>query len=264
MEAQEPKQAPTGEPAGEALQAAEPKESAEPRQAAEPEQPAEPKEVAEPRQAAEPKQKAEPAQGAEARRAVEPDQAAEPAQAVEAAQAAAPEHTAEPEQTPSAEDTPQSAQAEPAPTVEHALPAQDWERVPGAAAERAAAEPPRPGRGRGVWLVIVGAALLGLAVGVALVLRGRSLGASPASDTVSRPTFVIGAAVSPIPSQSPSPAARTATLTEYVVQPGDTLRSIAQTVYGDADQWPRIYAANRDAIGADPDTLQAGMRLRIP
>jgi nucleoid-associated protein YgaU len=51
---------------------------------------------------------------------------------------------------------------------------------------------------------------------------------------------------------------------EYVVQPGDTLRSIARDEYGDPEQWPRVYDANRDVIGSDPDTLRAGTRLRIP
>jgi nucleoid-associated protein YgaU len=51
---------------------------------------------------------------------------------------------------------------------------------------------------------------------------------------------------------------------EYVVEAGDTMRGVAQKVYGDADLWPRIYAANRDVVGPDPDALQVGMRLRIP
>jgi nucleoid-associated protein YgaU len=53
-------------------------------------------------------------------------------------------------------------------------------------------------------------------------------------------------------------------VSDYVVQPGDTLRSIAEREYGDATQWPRIYDANRDVIGPDPDALQAGMQLRLP
>ncbi|HLZ28239.1 MAG TPA: LysM peptidoglycan-binding domain-containing protein [Chloroflexota bacterium] len=111
------------------------------------------------------------------------------------------------------------------------------------------------------------AALLGLAAGVGVVLRGRSLASSPTGDAVIRPTFVIGAAPSPRPSVSPSPVVTSSSATaDYVVevQPGDTLRSIAQTVYGDANQWPRIYDANRESIGPDPDALQAGMHLRIP
>jgi nucleoid-associated protein YgaU len=42
------------------------------------------------------------------------------------------------------------------------------------------------------------------------------------------------------------------------------MRSIAHNVYGDANSWPRLYDANRDVVGPDPDTLQPGTLLRIP
>jgi nucleoid-associated protein YgaU len=76
---------------------------------------------------------------------------------------------------------------------------------------------------------------------------------------------------SPVPSPSvaaSSPAA-TATVVEaagdtYEVQSGDTLATIAQQFYGDSTQWRRIYDANKDAIGADPDKLKLAMTLKIP
>jgi nucleoid-associated protein YgaU len=114
---------------------------------------------------------------------------------------------------------------------------------------------------RWLGLVVGGAALLGVAVGAGVVLRGRSLGPSAPSSAASRPTFVVGPSVSPQPLASPSP---TVAATEYVVQPGDTLRSIASEKYGDPEQWPRVYDANRDVIGSDPDRLQTGSRLRLP
>jgi nucleoid-associated protein YgaU len=49
----------------------------------------------------------------------------------------------------------------------------------------------------------------------------------------------------------------------YVVQSGEILGTIAQKVYGSAREWRRIFNANRDVL-SDPDTLRAGMRLRIP
>jgi len=115
-------------------------------------------------------------------------------------------------------------------------------------------------------LVLLLAAILGLSAGVGVVLRGRSFGVPLSSDAVARPTFVIATAPSPSPRASPLPVAvPTATASdEYTVEAGDTLRSIAQQVYGDAAQWPRIYDANRQAIGSDPDTLSAGTTLRIP
>ena len=114
---------------------------------------------------------------------------------------------------------------------------------------------------RWLWPVIGGAAVLGVAAGAGIVLRGRSLGPSAPVGAASRPTFVIGPSVSPQPVASPSPSTAVA---EYVVQPGDTLRSIARDRYGDPEQWPRIYDGNRDVIGPDPDRLQAGSRLRLP
>jgi nucleoid-associated protein YgaU len=112
---------------------------------------------------------------------------------------------------------------------------------------------------RWLWLVVILAALLGVGVGAGVVLRGRSLGPSPSASLASRPTFVVGPAVRPSPSPSPTTAP-----TYYVVQPGDTLRSIAAASYGAAEQWPQIYDANREVIGPDPDRLKSGMRLRLP
>jgi nucleoid-associated protein YgaU len=50
----------------------------------------------------------------------------------------------------------------------------------------------------------------------------------------------------------------------YEVQSGDTLLTIAEQKYGDGAQWRRIYDANKDAIGSDPDKLKIGMQLKIP
>jgi phage tail protein X len=52
----------------------------------------------------------------------------------------------------------------------------------------------------------------------------------------------------------------------YVVQPGDSLSSIAGKVYGDVSpaSWKRIYEANKACIGDNPSVLAAGMQLTIP
>jgi nucleoid-associated protein YgaU len=68
---------------------------------------------------------------------------------------------------------------------------------------------------------------------------------------------VAGAAVTPI-------ATADATADTYEVQSGDTLLSIAEQYYGDGTQWRRIYDANKDVIGSDPDKLKVGMKLKIP
>jgi nucleoid-associated protein YgaU len=66
---------------------------------------------------------------------------------------------------------------------------------------------------------------------------------------------------------SPTAAAASADTTSgdtYEVQSGDTLLTIAEQFYGDATQWRRIYDANKDVIGSDPDKLKIGMKLKIP
>jgi uncharacterized protein YidB (DUF937 family) len=49
----------------------------------------------------------------------------------------------------------------------------------------------------------------------------------------------------------------------YTVVPGDSLSKIAKQHYGDAQQWRRIYDANRDQV-KNPDLIQPGWKLRIP
>ena len=66
------------------------------------------------------------------------------------------------------------------------------------------------------------------------------------------------------PAQSTSRSTRAATAGEnYIVQPGDTLSKISKDVYGDPNQYMRIFNANRDKL-QDPDTIQAGQQLLIP
>ena len=50
----------------------------------------------------------------------------------------------------------------------------------------------------------------------------------------------------------------------YTVLEGDTLKAIAERFYGQREAWPRLYVANRDAVGGDPDALTVGTRLSIP
>ena len=56
----------------------------------------------------------------------------------------------------------------------------------------------------------------------------------------------------------PSRTART-----YTVQPGDSLSKISKEFYGNANQYMKIFEANRDKL-ADPDKIKAGMQLVIP
>ena len=58
---------------------------------------------------------------------------------------------------------------------------------------------------------------------------------------------------------APKPEPRT-----YTVKSGDNLWKIASRFYADGRQWERIYAANKDVIGPDPDLIHKGQVLTIP
>ena len=50
---------------------------------------------------------------------------------------------------------------------------------------------------------------------------------------------------------------------QYTVVTGDSLSGIAQRLYGDPNEWPRIFQANQDQI-SDPNVIFPGQVLRIP
>jgi nucleoid-associated protein YgaU len=50
---------------------------------------------------------------------------------------------------------------------------------------------------------------------------------------------------------------------KYTVKSGDTLSKISQQFYGSANEYMRIFYANRDKL-SDPDKIQAGQQLIIP
>ncbi len=49
----------------------------------------------------------------------------------------------------------------------------------------------------------------------------------------------------------------------YTVKSGDTLSKISKQFYGDANEYMRIFYANRDTL-RDPDRIQVGQQLAIP
>ena len=51
---------------------------------------------------------------------------------------------------------------------------------------------------------------------------------------------------------------------QYTIQAGDTLSAIAQQAYGDSNQWQKVYEANKESIGSDPNALRPGTILTIP
>jgi nucleoid-associated protein YgaU len=52
--------------------------------------------------------------------------------------------------------------------------------------------------------------------------------------------------------------------TYHTVSSGDSLSTIAKQHYGVSAMWRVLYAANRDAIGPDPDRIKVGMKLAVP
>lgn len=51
---------------------------------------------------------------------------------------------------------------------------------------------------------------------------------------------------------------------QYTVRPGDSLWSIAQSIYGNGGRWSEIYNANSAKIGPNPGLIFAGTELTIP
>ena len=49
----------------------------------------------------------------------------------------------------------------------------------------------------------------------------------------------------------------------YTVKGGDTLSKISKQYYGDANEYMRIFYANREVL-KDPDKIQVGQQLTIP
>ena len=62
-----------------------------------------------------------------------------------------------------------------------------------------------------------------------------------------------------VPVAQPAPAEET-----YTVAKGDSLSKIAKHHLGDANAWHRIYEANKQVIGDNPDLIKPGQKLRIP
>jgi nucleoid-associated protein YgaU len=80
-----------------------------------------------------------------------------------------------------------------------------------------------------------------------------------------RPDFsnVKSGSSSTAPSPAPSKPAAAPSPRTYTVVSGDNLSKIAKRFYGDANQWKRIFEANRHII-KNPDLIKPGQTLKIP
>lgn len=86
---------------------------------------------------------------------------------------------------------------------------------------------------------------------------GRSTERAPDFSTV-RTGGTSSAAPAPAAGKAPSGGRR------HTVVSGDSLSKIAKQHYGDANKWRRIYDANRQTIGDNPDLIKPGQDLVIP
>jgi nucleoid-associated protein YgaU len=66
-----------------------------------------------------------------------------------------------------------------------------------------------------------------------------------------------------VDSSLPQPVPAGAATRTYTVQPGDSLSKIAKHFYGNANEYLRIFEANKDTLN-DPNRIQIGQELIIP
>lgn len=57
---------------------------------------------------------------------------------------------------------------------------------------------------------------------------------------------------------------RRKSIQSYTTREGDTLRSVAKTLYGDPLRWNALFDANRDKITSEDGTLPPGIVLKVP
>lgn len=50
----------------------------------------------------------------------------------------------------------------------------------------------------------------------------------------------------------------------HTVEEGETLQSLAARFYGSATEWQRLYEANRELLGDDPNLPPPGTDLLVP
>jgi nucleoid-associated protein YgaU len=73
-----------------------------------------------------------------------------------------------------------------------------------------------------------------------------------------RPGEHEGVGIAPVHGTAPATGTQT-----YTVVKGDTLSKISKQFYGNANEYMRIFEANRDQL-KDPDKIQIGQVLKIP
>ena len=112
------------------------------------------------------------------------------------------------------------------------------------------------------------AVLTGLAINRAeaskiVMAVGNTEGISKVDNKMRVPLASLPPAAAPLaPDQSDADADEEAVVF-YPVEKGDTLSAIAKRLYGDANKYPQIFAANKPML-SHPDKIYPGQVLRIP
>jgi nucleoid-associated protein YgaU len=91
----------------------------------------------------------------------------------------------------------------------------------------------------------------------------RNTPASPAPSRPAESANVVNASQEALKNQTKDGVERDATGKVYEVRSGDTLGQIANRVYGDPSQFPRLFEANPRVL-ASPDAIVPGQVLRVP
>jgi len=74
--------------------------------------------------------------------------------------------------------------------------------------------------------------------------------------------FPVDSSMAAAPASAPTSSAGSRTQM-YTVKPGDTLSKISKQFYGNANEYMKIFNANKDKL-KDPDHVQVGQELKIP
>jgi hypothetical protein len=127
------------------------------------------------------------------------------------------------------------------------------------------------------WICVVVVALIDLSlivrtVGTALKIRRGWDPGDSYSGVVWLASMILAAVSFASPASASTSSARSATasrLSSYVVRPGDSLYSIAETQLGDGAKWPLIVQANAEGSLAEslrnnPREIYSGWQLRLP
>jgi nucleoid-associated protein YgaU len=86
----------------------------------------------------------------------------------------------------------------------------------------------------------------------------------PVATSPAKPLQSAPPRASPAPKKTYKPPARKTMYGQYVVQPGDTLESIARYLYRNPDDWKYIAKSNKSFIDQQGGVIYAGEVLLIP